>query len=563
MALLNSLYAGVSGLSNHQSMLDVIGNNIANVNTIGYKGSRVTFSDTFNQLIQSGTNPTSTSGGTNSFQIGLGTKVSSIDRNWSQGTFEGTSTTTDLALQGDGMFVLKSNGQQLYSRAGNFIFDADGKLVSSSNGAVVQGKVANGAGVIPAGTTLQDIVIDTNLRLPAVKTSEISWSGNLDSSSGTIRTDIVELDGNLKKDTSTSTYPGAAYSASDTDTYEASTIYDKNGDAYQLRNYYTENAGAWTYNYEIYAMDSDGEPTGASLSSGSQLLAFDATTGACTTTALNIENTTENISYELNFGSLSNLNADTNAISKVDQGEELATVEGSVTIYDSLGNAHVLSLEFEHIDSNTWSWKASVPEASGTLNSDSYGEIIFDSTGSIQSISQGGSLITSSPAVPEINFTPSSGAEQQSITLDFGEGTSGITQTNLSSQIAATDQNGSASATLSDIDIDTYGNITGIFSNGNSRVLAQVMVATFTNLNGLVSVGDNMYNVAANSGEPLISEPGETSGTTIQSSSLEQSNVDLSEEFTKMIVAQRGFQANSRVITTSDTLLQEITNLIR
>ena len=571
MALLNSLYAGVSGLNNHQSMLDVIGNNIANVNTIGYKGSRVTFSDTFNQFVKSGTNPTTTTGGTNSFQIGLGTKINSIDRNWAQGTFEGTSTTTDLALQGQGLFILKSNGQQLYSRAGNFVFDADGNLVNASNGAVVQGKVANGLGEISPGTTLQDISIDKNLKLPAVKTTEASWGGNLESSSTTVRTDIVELVGNLKKESpsATVTYPGGTYSASDPDTYQANTIYNKDGAAYQLRSYYSEatatspTPGAWTYNYELYALDTNGNPTGTALLSGSQALAFDTTTGKCTSDQISISDTTEKIDYKLNFSSLSNLDADTNAISRIDKGETPTSVLGSVTIYDSLGNPHILSLEFNHIDSNRWSWSASVPTSSGTLGSNAYGEVVFDANGTIQSVWQAGNQVTTTPPVPLLNFTPSSGAEAQVISLDFGSGTSGVTQTSLSSQIAAIKQNGSASAALSNLNIDQYGNIMGIFSNGNSRTLAQIMVATFANLNGLVSVGDNMYNVAANSGDPRIDVPGENSVTTIQSGALEQSNVDLSEEFTKMIVAQRGFQANSRVITTADTLLQEITNLIR
>jgi flagellar hook protein FlgE len=156
-----------------------------------------------------------------------------------------------------------------------------------------------------------------------------------------------------------------------------------------------------------------------------------------------------------------------------------------------------------------------------------------------------------------------SAAESQIIDLDFGTGTAGVTQTNLTSQVAALSQNGSSSAALSNLNIDQYGNIIGIFSNGNSRNLAQIMVATFRNLNGLVSVGDNMYNVAANAGDPRIDVPGENSVTTIQSGALEQSNVDLSEEFTRMIVSQRGFQANARVVTTADSLLQEITNLIR
>ncbi len=155
MALLNSLFSGVSGMQNHQSMMDVIGNNIANVNTIGFKGSRVTFSDTFNQFVKAGTNPTETSGGTNTFQVGLGMKINSIDRNWNQGTFDRTGITTDLALQGPGMFIMKSNGQNFYSRAGAFVFDADGNLVSSQNGAVVQGKIANDDGVVPPGNNLK------------------------------------------------------------------------------------------------------------------------------------------------------------------------------------------------------------------------------------------------------------------------------------------------------------------------------------------------------------------------------------------------------------------------
>lgn len=558
MALLNSLFAGVSGLRNHQSMMDVIGNNISNVNTIGYKGSRVTFSDTFNQFVKAGTNPTATTGGTNSFQIGLGTKINSIDRNWNQGTFERTGITTDLALQGPGLFILKSNGQQLYSRAGAFIFDADGKLVNPQNGAVVQGKIANGLGEIPAGTTLQDVVIDKNLRLPAVKTTNVSWGGNLQSSSTTIRTDIVELVGNLKKETPSSAqyYPGPTNSD-----WSTSKIYNKDGTEYQLWSRFEEDtSGNWTYFYEI--RDKNGNPLGTPII-GSQSLTFDPVTGTSTTNQIVIQDATEKIDYKLNFSSLSNLQADSNVVVRVDKGEVAEPVLGAVTIFDSLGNPHTLSVKFEHIDSNRWSWVVSVPSSSGSLSPNSYGEIYFDPNGQIQSIWQAGNQVTSTPPIPQVTFTPASGAEAQVIDINFGTGTAGVTQTNLSSQIAALSQNGSASAALSNLNIDQYGNIIGIFSNGNSLKLAQIMVATFKNLNALVSVGDNMFNVAANSGDPRIDTPGENSVTTIQSGALEQSNVDLSEEFTKMIISQRGFQANARVITTADTMLQEITNLIR
>jgi len=278
---------------------------------------------------------------------------------------------------------------------------------------------------------------------------------------------------------------------------------------------------------------------------------------------INITDDANKIDYKLNFSSLNNLVADNNVVSRIDKGESAEPVLGAVTIFDSLGNSHTLSIKFEHLDNNRWSWKATVPSTSGDLGSNAYGEAIFDPNGQIQSLWQAGGQVTSTPPVPQITFTPASGAEAQFIDLDFGTGTAGVTQTNLTSQVAALSQNGSSSAALSNLNIDQYGNIIGIFSNGNSRNLAQIMVATFSNLNGLVSVGDNMYNVAANAGDPRIDVPGENSVTTIQSGALEQSNVDLSEEFTKMIVSQRGFQANARVVTTADNLLQEITNLIR
>jgi len=548
MALINSLFSGVSGLKNHQEMMDVIGNNISNVNTVGYKSSRVTFSDTFNQLVKSGTNPTDTSGGTNTFQVGLGTKISSIDRNWAQGTFEQSDNTTDLAIKGSGLFILKSNGTNYYSRAGAFNFDSDGKLVSSQNGAIVQGKVANGLGEIPAGTTTQDIIVDKNLKLPAVKTTKASWSGNLQSSSTTQRTDIVALSGNLESST------GAAITYPATDA--TNTIYGTDGAAYTLSTHYTKAAGAntWTANYTM--TDSAVPPANVPLSSSSQTVTFDAS-GNVTSPEVTVTGGTAN--FKLNLSSLTNTSATSNTAVKVDKGETPKNVEGAVTIYDSLGNSHTLSLTFKHIDSNKWSWSASIPAEDGTLNGTNSGELSFNTDGTIASITQGGVTVTS----PSISFTPTSGAEGQDISLDFGSDTSGVTQTSLSSQISALSQNGSASATLSNMSIDQYGNVVGIFSNGNSRTLAQIMVANFANENGLVSIGDNLYQVAANSGAAQVDEPGERSNTVIQSGSLEQSNVDLSEELTKMIIAQRGFQANSRVITTSDTLLQEITNLVR
>ncbi len=559
MALLNSLFSGVSGLQNLQSMMDVIGNNIANVDTIGFKSSRVTFSDTFNELVKSGTNPTDTTGGTNSFQVGLGMKINSIDRNWNQGTFQTTGISTDLALQGPGMFILNSNGQNFYSRAGAFEFDSNGKLVDPQNGAVVQGKVANGLGQIPQGTKIQDIVVDKNLKLPALKTSNIAWGGNLQSSSATIATNTVNLDDSLAGST--------PYTAPPSPT--STQIVGKDGTAYTLNVSYTNTAGAWTPSYQVY--DSTGktllspQPT---VTPALTALTFNSS-GNCTSAPVTITSTDpqQNISFSLDFSKITLASTSTTSTSIpaiVNQGGAEAPVIGSVSIYDSLGNAHTLSVQFDHSYGNTWSWKVSVPSTDGgTFTGATSGSVTFDPNGQIQSITQGGVTVPGIPPIPQITYTPGNGAETEPINLNFGSGTAGITQTSLTSQVAALSQDGSPSATLTNLNIDQYGNVVGVFSNGDSRTLAQVMVATFTNPNGLVSAGSNMYSVAANSGIPRIDTPGENSATTIQSGALEQSNVDLSQAFTNLLVSQRGFEANAKVVTTSDTLLQDITNLVR
>ncbi len=545
MPLLNSLFSGVSGLRNHQSMMDVISNNIANVNTIGYKGSRVTFSDTFNRIIRYGSNPTSTSGGINTFQVGLGMRINTVDRTWNQGTFEGTGITTDLALQGPGLFILENNGERYFTRAGAFIFDADGKLINSQNGAVVQGKVANKEGIIPPGNYLEDIQIDSNMRLPAVATSRISWGGNLNSSSSLTRSENYLQTGNINS--------ALANGESVTD---QNTIYDENGNSYTFTVTYTKTADN-TFNMEYELTDTDGNVV---LNSGAPIsVVFDGTTGELLTiggnapAAIPIQDAGLSIDFSFDMTNITQTSSASTLASTVDSNRQPTIVTGSVTIFDSLGNPHILTLKYTKIGDNSWRWSASIPESSGILSGNT-GSISFNPDGSINSIT---------PNPPVLTLTPSGGASAQNLVLDFGEGFNGVTQTSANSVLSALSQDGSAAATLSNLSIDKYGYIVGVFSNGQSRQLAQIMVATFPNLNGLLSVGENLYSVSANTGDPLISEPGDSSGTTIQSGALEQSNVDLSEEFTRMIVSQRGFQASARVVTVSDTLLQEITNLVR
>jgi len=545
MALLNSLIDGVSGLRNHQAMMDVIGNNIANVNTIGFKGSRITFSDTFNEFVRAGSNPTSTSGGTNAFQIGLGTKINSIDRNWNQGTFERTGIITDLALQGKGLFILKRNGETFFTRAGAFTIDAKGQIVNPSDGAILQGKMATKDGVIPPGSNLENIVLDPNMRLPAVATTKVNWAGNLDSTSSITRSENYVESGNI----TTSLNVGDTIS-------ETNTIYDEYGNDYKLTITYQKTAAhKFDMTYEL--KDSSGNVVTSSSSAYS--VEFDPNTGEMTAlngaapASITIADSNKGIQFDLDVSKVTETSNSNTLSSSVDANREPTIVNGSLTIYDSLGNAHTLTIKFTKISDNTWNFFASVPATSGTL-SNNKGTVTFNADGSLNTIS---------PNPPVLTFTPAGGASAENITMDFGSEFNGITQTSADSVISALKQNGSAAATLSNYSIDQNGYIVGVFSNGKTKKLAQIMLATFSNLNGLTSVGENLFSVSANSGDPLVQEPGQASGTTIQSGVLEQSNVDLSQEFTKMIISQRGFQASARVITASDQLLQEITNLIR
>jgi flagellar hook protein FlgE len=180
MSFLRSLFAGVSGLRSHQVMMDVLGNNISNVNTIGFKSGRVTFGELFAQTLRSATQPTvGSNGGTNPMQVGLGTSVNSLDTLFSQGGIENTGQNTDLALQGPGFFAVKKNGQTFYTRVGTFRFDANGTLVNPGNGAILQGKLADLQGNIPAGTTLQDLTIPLDRKSPPNATtgfvSAVTW----------------------------------------------------------------------------------------------------------------------------------------------------------------------------------------------------------------------------------------------------------------------------------------------------------------------------------------------------------------------------------------------------
>ncbi|MCX6135325.1 MAG: flagellar hook protein FlgE [Ignavibacteriales bacterium] len=423
MAFLRSLSAGVTGLQNYTTMMDVIGNNVANINTIGFKSSRITFGELFSQTVRGATQNTGTTGGTNPVQVGLGASVMSIDTIFSQGVIESTGNQSDLAIEGSGLFIVRNGNKNLYTRVGAYERDSTGALVMKGTGAVLQGKLANGQGVIPAGASLGDVVIDMS-RKSAPKA-----------------TDVAKIAGNL--DASAATYVPAAA----------------------------------------------GPP--AVPESGGKV------------------NTTFNV-------------------------------------FDSLGITHAFTATLtKNATANKWDYK--VTDAAGV--SLGTGSVTFNADGSVA---------TGSPAViPAVALT--NGASSLNVSLDF----STLTQTQGTSVLTPTNIAGYASGDMSSWAIDQNGYITGSFTNGQVMTLGRIVLGEPTNPSGLSRVGDGLYDISPNSGTISIINPGAGSTSRILPSSLEQSNVDLPEEFTKMIVAQRGFQANSRVITTSDEILNEVVNLKR
>ena len=447
--MMRSLYSGVSGLRNHQVRMDVIGNNIANVNTAGFKAGRVTFTEGFAQTLQSATRPMDGRGGSNPMQIGLGMNTGSIDTLFGQGSLETTGRGLDLAIQGDSFFTVARGGQQLYTRAGNFSVDASGRLVTST-GDRVQGRMADGAGRLTGA--LGDITIPLDSQSPASATAVARLSGNL-------------------------------------------------------------NASA--------ASAADGTP------------------------------------------------------------EEVTT---SIVVYDSLGVKHELKLVMERMDPatnpNEWSWRidesdlgAVDGDADPTLGKVEYGStdsgtwgatngttFRFDSTGRLMLTADG----DNQPIVPQIRFQPDNGAEMLEIRLDLGSMQEpALTQFAGASSAVLRDQDGYTAGSLEGFEVDGSGAITGFYSNGNTAVLAQLALADFANPGGLMRQDGGVYTTSPNSGNAVIEYANGSGGSSITSGALEMSNVDLAREFTDMIVAQRGFQANGRVITSTDEMLQEVVNLKR
>ncbi|HEV8637857.1 MAG TPA: flagellar hook protein FlgE [Chloroflexota bacterium] len=408
------MFAAVQALRNHQTFMDVVANNIANVNTTGFKSGRIDFQDVLNQTLRGAVAPSTARGGVNPVQVGLGVGIAAIDNFQTQGDLQSTGRVTDLAIQGDGYFQLSDGQQTIYSRDGSFDVGSDGKLVSPSTGLKVEGWQADETGLVDTGQPIGDITIPFGRMSPPLQTTQASIAGNLDA--------------------------------------------------------------------------------------------------------------------------------------RVAQGTSVSTV---MKVFDSLGAPHNVDLLFVKQAGNSWDWQATTSDI-GVLSGNplAAGTITFDDAG----------LAQSPPGLPEGVMT---------LNFDFGGSTTvNIEMDNLTgfaqqSTVNVDEQNGHEAGALTSFTVGPDGSIQGIFSNGFNQTLGRIALARFKNPGGLTRSGSNSFQLSVNSGLPIIGGPGDTGLGTVNSGTLEMSNANLAQQFTDMIRAQRGFQANSRMITTSDELLQELIQLKR
>ncbi|NOX16192.1 MAG: flagellar hook-basal body complex protein [Epsilonproteobacteria bacterium] len=581
--MLRSLWAGVSGLQAHQIALDIEGNNIANVNTAGYKYSRANFSDMLSQTSKIATAPQGALGGKNPMQVGLGTQVSSITKIFKQGSVQTTDKNTDLAIQGDGFFVVSPDGGSTYkyTRNGDFVFDALGNF-TDSNGYIVQGWVRNkDTNKIDSTAPIKNITIQPGLTTPANSSSYVKLKANLNSGN------------TIKNKTATYALDSTAGLSSTEETEDMGVLFTGDGNAFNLQAgqginiTLTDPTNSATTITKTFQYGTDFTTT-EDLRSAMQTFIRGNVTYKSTTAEVSINKEgkfqilnpaggnsldisiapytatgiTENTFFTQTMGSLSGLlPSDATGSLKLSQPITAAVHASSIDIYDSLGTKHTVRLEFRKKAQNTWSFSVTVPApstlagATPTPNILEGGTINFNSNGSLSQYNP-----------PGITFSGNNGSSpNQQINFNFGStnGFDGITSYDATSNTAGISQDGFPGGDLSGIRVDETGTLIGSFTNGRSFGLAQVSMAKFTNNNGLESDGGNAFIQTSNSGDPIIGQAAVGGRGFIQASALEMSNVDLSRSLTQLIIVQRGFQANAKTITTSDQILNTLLQLKR
>lgn len=579
--MMRSLFSGVSGLKAHQTGMDVIGNNIANVNTTGFKSSRTTFADTLSQTLTGASAPGDTVGGTNPKQIGLGTGVASIDLLFTDGSVQSTGKNTDLCLSGNGLFVVKNGNQTYYTRDGAFEFDSAGNYVLPSSGLYVQGWMATD-GVLSTNGSAGNITIPAGKSMASKSSSVATYANNLNAAALTIKS----ITGGAVTATNTNNYTAAGDSASATATYPV-TLTLKDGTTatvtsgtYSVSGTYTQDitTGAVTKSADnkVKLTLSDGTTVDdASLTNGKAYTVGTVYNGGTATitsistsseiTAMSQDSTKSATASKANPITLTMSDGTT-----VTQTSGSYTVDNSLpvtttlTVYDSLGNAHNVPVYFTKtktdttgLTGNEWtvSLATDVTAATSTLSEDDGSTTTLNMAPVTLQFDTNGKFVSGN-GTSTLTLTNGSGTNQQ-VTLDL----TSLTQYAGKSTVNGS-ADGNAAGTLSSVSVDSSGIITGTYTNGVKQAEAQVAIAQFTNASGLEKNGNSLYQESNNSGTANVKTASDL-GVTITPSALEMSNVDIANEFSNMIVTQRGFQSNSKIITVGDEMLETLINMKR
>lgn len=489
--MMRALYSGVSGLKVHQTKMDVIGNNISNVNTVGFKSSNVTFADVLYQTSSNATGPNAETGraGQNAMQIGLGAGVSSIMTTIETvGGSQRTDNPFDLMIEGDGFFVVNNGSGNYFTRAGSFTVDANGTLCNASGYAVMGWQVdpENPTQTVADTVSALQIMSPENQYSEPEATEAVHFAGNIDSAD-------TSFDSETGKLTSFSFYDnlGRSYTAN----LRLTQVEDTDGT--QIENQYVVSV--------VDVLDSNGD---------SILVTYDED-GEAVETGVNVS-----------FGGVEfEIETDGKDYTVTSDDQLLLTFDAATGKFKSIGSADDVDEDAEE----------------GEFNSTDF--------------------VVSLDAVEENPFAEAIDVDFSKLTMYAKSGSTKIEPTKGNLEGLYT---GRSAGTMKGVTVDSLGMIYGVYDNGTSKLLGQIVVATFANPSGLESVGGSLFSTTQNSGEfDGIGEAISASGGEFKTGVLEMSNVDLSTEFTNMITTQRGFQANSRIITTSDTLLEELINLKR
>lgn len=544
-----SLMTGITGLRTHQKKLDVVANNLANMNTIGYKTQAALFSDLMYAQLRSASDPTPNNGGVNPQSVGSGVQVSQTTRSFAQGTLQSTGEILDFAIQGDGFFTLTNGGgESVYTRDGSFGVDANGRLVDPANGFYVRrfGNVgeptADRIGFqVPGDDT---ITVPLGQTVPGEQTQLVELLGNLPASAQPPNAEVLA---------SSSPFENGGAAAT------AGTLLndlDINGTPYQAGDvieFTGTNPDGSAYNATLPA---DTSTVGDLITElNNQLVGATAALAADGTISITADGPGEAF-LSLNItDNAANVGASAWASTPLTvtiDGNDGDTHQLSVEIFDSLGQGHRVNFDVSKTSARTWDIQASMPSDSGVILDSEVRSITFDDHGAFSLVGGTGD------GDLDLEFQFDGIAETQTVNLDLQKLQHLATDFRVGQQ-----QDGFPPGTLTSIAVSSEGELIGLATNGKKIDLAQLALANFNNNQGLDAVGGNYYQQSLNSGDAAIGIGASNGRGLVIGGQLEGSNVDIAQEFTQLIVAQRGFSANARTITVSDEMLEELTNIVR